>query len=106
MEKMKLFKEMTPEQIMLVNPNISREAASAMASKFSEDNMKMVAENATDQAKRMQAFLEKMAEEQRQIVDAALGGGRRKTGKDEKESDGAKSSKSKGQAGSKDEDDE
>jgi hypothetical protein len=44
-----------------------------MAAKFSEKNMKEVAEHATDQAKRMQAFLEKMAEEQREIVYAANG---------------------------------
>lgn len=95
MEKMKLFKEMTPEQIMLVNPNVSREAAEAMAAKFSEQAQKDVAKNATEQAEKMQAFLEKMAEEQRRIVYAAMGPQRRRRDKDEKESIREKSSKPK-----------
>jgi len=97
MDKMKLFKEMTPEQIMLVNPNVSREAAVAMAAKFSEDAMKKVAENATDQAMRMQKFLEKMAEEQREIVYAANGvrGPGPKRRKEDRDAEREKSSKEK-----------
>ena len=80
---------------MLVNPNVSREAAEAMAAKFSEQAQKDVAKNATEQAEKMQAFLEKMAEEQRRIVYAAMGTQRRRRDKDEKESSREKSSKSK-----------
>jgi len=107
MEKMKIFKEMTPEQIMLVNPNVSREAATAMAAKFSEDAMKKVAENATDQAKRMQEFLENMAAEQREIVYAANGirGPGPKRRKEDRDAEKEKTAKEKSRARS-DEDDE
>jgi hypothetical protein len=108
LEKMKLFKEMTPEQIMLVNPNVTREAAAAMAAKFSEKNMKEVADHATDQAKRMQAFLEKMAEEQREIVYAANGirGPGPKRRKEDRDSSKEKSSKDKTKSNSEEEDEE
>ena len=99
-EKMKLFKEMTPEQIMLVNPNVSREAATAMAAKFS-------AENAADQSKRMQDFLERMAEEQREVVYAANGvrGPGPKRRKEDRDSNKEKSSKDKTKSNSEEEDD-
>ena len=71
-EKLKVFKEMTPEQIMLVNPSISREAALAMAAKFRSENNQKGAELAIQQTGKMQEFLEKMAEEQRKIVTAAI----------------------------------
>ena len=106
MDKMKLFKEMTPEQIMLINPNVSREAAQAMAAKFSEQAQKDVAKNATDQAEKMRLFLEKMAEEQRRIVYAAMGTQKRGRDKDEKESGRAKSSKAKSESESDERDDE
>jgi hypothetical protein len=63
---------MTPEQIMLINPNVAREAAEAMAKKFSSDHSEKTAEMALAQADKMQAFLQKMAEEQTKIVAAAI----------------------------------
>ena len=85
---------------MLVNPNVSREAATAMAAKFS-------AENATDQSKRMQDFLERMAEEQREIVYAANGvrGPGPKRRKEDRDSSKEKSSKDKTKSNSEEEDD-
>jgi hypothetical protein len=71
-EKLKIYKDMSPEQIMLLNPNVTREAAEAMAKKFSADHSTKAAEMALGQADKMQAFLEKMAEEQRKIVAAAI----------------------------------
>ena len=71
-EKLKIFKDMTPEQIMLINPNVAREAAEAMAKKFSSDHSEKTAEMALAQADKMKEFLEKMAEEQRKIVAAAI----------------------------------
>lgn len=71
-EKLKIFKDMTPEQIMLINPNVAREAAEAMAKKFSSDHSEKTAEMALAQADKMREFLEKMAEEQRKIVAAAI----------------------------------
>jgi hypothetical protein len=71
-EKLRIFKDMTPEQIMLINPNVAREAAEAMAKKFSSDHSEKTAEMALAQADKMKEFLEKMAEEQRKIVAAAI----------------------------------
>jgi hypothetical protein len=71
-EKLRIFKDMTPEQIMLINPNVAREAAEAMAKKFSSDHSEKTAEMALAQADKMREFLEKMAEEQRKIVAAAI----------------------------------
>jgi len=106
MEKMKIFKEMSPEQIMLVNPNVSREAAVAMAAKFSEQAQKDVAKNATEQADKMKDFLEKMAEEQRRIVYAAMRTQKRTRDKDERESGREKSSKAKSESESDEGDDD
>lgn len=71
-EKLKIYKDMTPEQIMLVNPNVTRDAAEAMAKKFSSEQSEKSAQMALDQADKMRVFLEKMAEEQRKIVAAAI----------------------------------
>ena len=69
--------------------------------------MKKVAENATDQAKRMQEFLENMAAEQREIVYAANGirGPGPKRRKEDRDAEKEKTAKEKSRARS-DEDDE
>lgn len=65
-----------------------------------------MAKNATEQADKMKDFLEKMAEEQRRIVYAAMGTQKRGRDKDEKESGRAKSSKAKSESESDERDDE
>ena len=76
LQKIAAMKDLTPEQILLINPNISKEAAEAMASKFSSEVQRQAADQAIAQSLEMKSFLEKMAEEQRRIVAAALASGK------------------------------
>jgi len=76
LHKIAAMKDLTPEQILLINPNVTKEAAEAMANKFSSEVQRQAADQAIAQSLEMKSFLEKMAEEQRRIVAAALASGK------------------------------
>lgn len=68
MEKLDKFSGMSAEQIMVANPNITPEAAKAMAAKFQAEAAEKAADNRAETAQTQMHMMKEFMEQQMQVV--------------------------------------